>query len=102
MSTGRKARKRKSSSRRAISQNLFGGVAVACLVAGCAWTVHSYILSASVYPTLGKAGYDEPIVRRPKITSRSTAQMVSEAFAALAEQAPAIPCATWRSAPKLR
>ena len=90
-STGRTARKRKSSSRKAISKQLFGGAAVACLVAGCAWTVHSNILSASVYPTLGSAGYDEPVVKSaPRLASRSVAQAVSETFAALPAQAPVI------------
>jgi hypothetical protein len=83
-------RKRKTSSRKAISPNLFGAAAVACLVLGCGWTVYSNILSASVYPTLGNAGYDEPVMRSPGVAARSATQAVSEAFAALPERAPAI------------
>jgi Protein of unknown function (DUF2778) len=41
-----------------------GGAAVACLVLGCAWTVYANVLRADVYPTLGSANYDAPIVRR--------------------------------------
>jgi hypothetical protein len=88
---GLTARKRKNSSRKAISRNLFGAVAVACLVLGCGWTVYSNILSASVYPTLGNAGYDEPVVKRsPVVAARSATQAVSDAFAALPESAPVI------------
>jgi Protein of unknown function (DUF2778) len=88
---GLTARKRKSSSRKAIPRNLFGAVAVACLVLGCSWTVYSNILSASVYPTLGSAGYDEPVIRRsPVVAARSVTQAVGDAFAALAQTAPVI------------
>ena len=74
----------------AVANHLFGGAAIACLVIGCGWTVYRNIIAASVYPTLGSAGYEEPVERRPKVASRSTAQMVGEAFAALREPAPAI------------
>jgi hypothetical protein len=84
------ARKRKSSSRKAISHNLAGGAAVACLVLGCGWTVYSNILSASVYPTLGSAGYDEPAVKRPAVAARSAIQNINDTFAALPGPPPAI------------
>jgi hypothetical protein len=88
---GLTARKRKTSSRKAISRNLFGAVAVACLVLGCGWTVYSNILSARVYPTLGSAGYDEPVTRRsPVMAARSVTQAVDDAFAALPQGAPVI------------
>jgi len=88
---GLTARKRKSSYRKASSYNLFGGPALACLVLGCGWAVYSNILSASVYPTLGSAGYDEPVVKRsPAVATRSATQVVSDAFAALPESAPVI------------
>jgi Protein of unknown function (DUF2778) len=88
---GLTARKRKSSSRKAISHNLFGAVAVAGVVLGCGWTVYSNILSASVYPTLGSAGYDEPVaMRSPVVAARSAAQAIGEAFAALSQGAPVI------------
>jgi hypothetical protein len=60
------------------------GAAVAFLVAGCGWVVYTNIFAANVYPTLGQSGYDESVVRAPsKIATRSAAQAVSEAFAAL-------------------
>src|ERR1700731_1814228 len=83
------ARKRKSSFRKAISRNLAGGAAVACLVLASGWTVYSNILSASVYPTLG-AGYDEPIVKRTAVAARSAIQNINDTFAALPGPPPAI------------
>jgi cell division protein FtsN len=84
------ARKRKSPSRKAIAHKLFGAAAVACLVLGCGWTVYSNIISASVYPTLGSADYDEPVIKPPTVASRSVSQAISDAFAALPGGAPAI------------
>src|SRR5580704_5175060 len=86
-STGALAsRKRKSSSRKAISHNLLGGAALACLVLASGWTVYSNILSASVYPTLGSAGYDEPVVKRPPVVAaRSAAPDFKDRFASLSE-----------------
>jgi hypothetical protein len=83
-------RVRKKSTGKAAANRLFGGAAIACIVIGCGWTVYNNIISASVYPTLGTAGYDEPVVKRPQVASRSIAQRFSEVFAALPEQAPAI------------
>src|SRR5579883_3728 len=60
------------------------GAAIACLVLGCSWTVYSKIISASVYPTIGAAGYDEPVATSaPKVATRNAAQAVRDAFAAL-------------------
>jgi len=54
------------------------------------WTVYSNILSASVYPTLGSAGYDEPAVKRPAVAARSAIQNINDTFAALPGPPPAI------------
>src|ERR1700688_1679077 len=84
------ARKRKSSSRKAISHNLAGGAAVACLVLASGWMVYSNILSASVYPTLG-AGYDEPVVKRSAaVAARSVTQNINDPFAALSGPPPVV------------
>src|SRR3974390_755314 len=81
-------RTRQKSSGKAVPANLLGGAVIACLVLGCSWTVYTKIISASVYPTLESAGYDEPVVRStPKFAARSAAQAVRDAFASL----PAIP-----------
>ena len=68
-------------SKKANSHRLFSGVAAVCLAIGCGWTVYTNIFAASVYPTLGTAGYDEPVVKPPrKVATRSTSQVVSEVF----------------------
>ena len=57
------ARNRRKSSLKTFSHKLFGGAAIACLIAGSGWTVYSKIINASAYPTLGAADYDEPVAR---------------------------------------
>ena len=84
------ARKRKNPSRKAIARKLFGAASLACLVLGCGWTVYCNIISASVYPTLGSAGYEEPVIKPPAVAARSASQAISDAFAALPGGAPAI------------
>ncbi len=79
-------RRRKKSSRKAVSHTLFGGTAIACLVIGCGWTVYSNIINASAYPTIGNADHVEAVVRRPMLAERSTVQIIHETFAALPEQ----------------
>jgi hypothetical protein len=79
-------RVRRKSSGKAVANRLFGGAAVACLVIGSGFVVYNNIIAASVYPTLGAAGYDEPVVKRPQVASRSIAQRFSDVFAALPEQ----------------
>ena len=79
-------RVRGKSSGKAVANRLFGGAAIACLVIGCGYVVYNNIIAASVYPTLGSAGYDEPVARHPEVASRSAAEMIGEVFAALPEQ----------------
>jgi len=52
-----------------MSPNFIGGAAVACLVLGCAWNVYSNVFRADVYPTLGSANYDAPIVRTAAVAA---------------------------------
>jgi hypothetical protein len=52
------------SSRKSISPNALGGAAAVCLVLACGWTVYANILRADVYPMLGSANYDAPVIRR--------------------------------------
>ena len=81
-------RVRRKSSRKAVANRLVGGAAIACIVIGCGYTVYSNIIAASVYPTLGTAGYDEPVVRQPVVATRSLAQRFTEVFASLPEPVP--------------
>jgi hypothetical protein len=85
------ASKPRRSSRKTISQNFFGGAAIACVLLGCGWTVYANIFAASVYPTIGSARYDEPVIKsQPRFAARSATQAVTEVFAALPEAAPMI------------
>jgi Tlde1 domain len=84
------ARNRRKSSLKAFSHKLFGGLSIACLLAGSGWTVYSKIIAASAYPTLG-ASYDEPVARpKPQLAMRNASEAVSEAFAALPDPAPTV------------
>jgi type VI secretion system (T6SS) effector TldE1-like protein len=77
----------RKSSRKATSQNLIGAVAIGCLVLGAGWTVFNNIFAASVYPTVGNAGYDEPVIKRaPKVALREASEAVREAFALLPDR----------------
>jgi Protein of unknown function (DUF2778) len=68
-------------SKQANSHRLFSGVTAACLAIGCGWTVYANILASNVYPTLGTTGYDEPIVKLPRVlATRNATQAVSEVF----------------------
>jgi hypothetical protein len=62
---GFKAHRPKKSSRKRVSHHLFGSVAVAGLVVGCAWTVYANVFAGSVYPSLSSASFDAPVIRRP-------------------------------------
>jgi hypothetical protein len=78
------------SARKAKPLNLLGGTAVACLVLGCAWTVSANIFRADIYPQLGNADFDSPVIRRwPALAVRS-APGARDVVAALSEPAPLI------------
>ena len=81
-------RHRRNSSGKAVSHTLFGGVAIACLVMGCSWTVYSNVINASAYPTIGNADHVEAVVRRPEFAERSNVQVMHETFATLADRDP--------------
>jgi hypothetical protein len=80
--------KPRRSSRKSLSRNFLGGAAVACLVLGCAWTVYANVFRADVYPTLGSASFDAPVVRRPAEVARSTPLAADRVGAAFSELAP--------------
>src|SRR5665647_357416 len=83
--------KPKRSSRKSVPQNFLGGAAIACLVLGSAWTVYANVFRADVYPHLDSASFDVPVVKRPvAVATRKAQTAVSDAFAALREQAPPV------------
>jgi hypothetical protein len=87
---GLAAHKQRRSSRKAIPNHVFGSAAVACLVLGCAWTLHANVFGASVYPQLSSANFDAPVVKRSVLAVRSAASAADTIVAALPEPAPVI------------
>src|SRR5207244_11942475 len=74
-------------SRKITTQNVLGAAVIGCVVLGAGWTVYSNILAASVYPTVGSVGYDEPVIKRaPKVALREAGEAVKEAFALLPDR----------------
>jgi len=98
------AANRRRSSRKANANHIFGSAAVACLVLGCAWTVYTNVLGASIYPTMAGGNFDAPVIRQKQsVAARSPQAIVNQVFAALPEPAPVIAApATIASAPVLR
>jgi hypothetical protein len=83
--------KPKRSSRKSVPQNFLGGAAIACLLLGSAWTVYANVFRGDVYPHLGGANLDAPVVKRTAaVAARKAQTIVSDAFAALREQAPPV------------
>jgi hypothetical protein len=88
---GLAAHNRKKSSRKVIPQHFLGGVAVAAVVLGCAWTVYTNVFGASIYPSVNSAAFDAPVVRNSSIVAARPARPAfDEVFAALPQPAPKI------------
>ncbi|UWU90309.1 DUF2778 domain-containing protein [Bradyrhizobium sp. CB1015] len=67
--------------------NWLGAAAIGCVVMGAGWTIHSNIFGASVYPTVGSIGYDEPVIKRaPKVALREAGEAIKETFALLPDR----------------
>ncbi|MDA9500977.1 tlde1 domain-containing protein [Bradyrhizobium sp. CCBAU 11357] len=67
--------------------NWLGAAAIGCVVMGAGWTIHSNILGASVYPTVGSIGYDEPVIKRaPRVALREAGEAIKETFALLPDR----------------
>ncbi len=88
---GPAASNRRKPSRKAIPQNFLGGVAVAGLVLGCAWTVYTNVIGASIYPTVNSGAYDAPVASSNStvIAARPVQPAFDEVFASL-EQRPLV------------
>ena len=77
----------RKSSRKMTRQNFLGAAVIGCAVAGAGWTIYSNIFAASVYPTVGSVGYDEPVIKRaPRVALREAGEAVREAFALLPDR----------------
>ena len=69
------------------TQNALGAAVIGCVVLGAGWTVYTNILAASVYPTVGSIGYDEPVIKRaPKVALREAGEAIKEAFSLLPDR----------------
>ena len=75
---------RRKPSRKGIPQYFLGGVAVTGLVLGCAWTVYTNVIGASVYPSVNSAAFEAPVVKNPTVVAaRSVRPAFNEIFASL-------------------
>jgi Protein of unknown function (DUF2778) len=81
---GLAAPNRKKSSRKVFPRCLFGSAAIVGLVLGCAWTVYTNILGASVYPSMDSAAFNAPVVKRPAaVAARPAPPAFDDVFASL-------------------
>ena len=79
-------------SRSGVSQQILGGVAVAGLVLGCAWTVYTNVFGASIYPSVNNAAFDASAVRNPATVAADTVRPAfNEIFASLPQQSLVMP-----------
>ncbi|MEY9110997.1 hypothetical protein ABH999_007193 [Bradyrhizobium yuanmingense] len=77
----------RKSSRKMTTTNWLGAAAIGCAVMGAAWTIHSNIFGASVYPSVGSVGYDEPVIKRaPRVVLREAGEAIKETFALLPDR----------------
>jgi hypothetical protein len=68
------------------TQNVLGAAVIGCVVLA-GWTVYNNIFAASVYPTVGSSGYDEPVIKRaPKVALREADEAIRETFALLPDR----------------
>ncbi|WP_213770361.1 DUF2778 domain-containing protein [Bradyrhizobium sp. dw_78] len=64
---------RKNSRKAVLPRNFLSGAAIACLVAGCSWTVYSNIFAAGMYPSVGGGDFNAVVVKRAPGRSRLAA-----------------------------
>ncbi|MGY4503645.1 hypothetical protein ACVWYH_007602 [Bradyrhizobium sp. GM24.11] len=68
------------------TQSVVGAAVIGCVVLA-GWTVYNNIFAASVYPTVGSSGYDEPVVKRaPRVALREAGEAIRETFALLPDR----------------
>ncbi len=77
----------RKSSGKMTPHNLLGAAAIGCVVLGAGWTIYSNIFAASVYPTVGNARFDEPVIKRtPKVALREAGEAIRDTFALLPDR----------------
>ncbi|UPJ52296.1 DUF2778 domain-containing protein [Bradyrhizobium sp. 200] len=81
---------RRKPSRKGVPQYFLGGVAVAGLVLGCAWTVYTNVIGASIYPSVNRAAFEAPVAKNATVVAARPARPAfNEIFASL-EQRPLV------------
>ncbi len=81
---------RRKPSRKGVPQYFLGGVAVGGLMLGCAWTVYTNVIGASIYPSVNSAAYEAPVIKNPTVVAaRPVRPAFNEIFASL-EQRPLV------------
>jgi len=83
--------KPRRSSRKSISPGFFGCAAVGGLVLVCVWTVYANVIRADVYPTLGIANYDAPVIRSAALVVRKSPPAESGLRTSAREMVPSAP-----------
>src|SRR5438477_5260571 len=88
---GLPARKRRHSRQARIS-GFAGTAAVAGLVIGCGWTVHTYIFGASVYPSL-HVSVEAPVAKQAmsSIVRKTPAAVITTVFGDLSQATASVP-----------
>jgi len=84
------AHNHKKSPRKAIPNHVFGGVAIACLVLGCAWTLYANVFGASIYPTMAGGNFDAPVIKPQSVLAVRSAPAANNVLAVLPEPAPVV------------
>ena len=72
---------RKKSSRKVLPQHIVASAAIVGLVLGCVWTVYTNIFAAGVYPSMDRAAFDAPVLKRT--AARRAPPSFTEVFASL-------------------
>jgi hypothetical protein len=79
------------SSRKAFPNHVLGSAAIACLVLGCAWTLHANVFGTSIYPTMAGAKFDAAVIRQSSVVAAARPAPAATHFLdALPEPAPVI------------
>lgn len=88
---GPAARNRGKSSRNSLPHYFLGSVALAGLVLGCAWTVYTNVIGASIYPTVSSAAFEAPpVTSSTVVAARPVRPNFNEIFASLPDRSPLI------------
>jgi len=88
---GPAARNRGKSSRSGLPHYFLGSVALAGLVLGCAWTVYTNVIGASIYPTVSSAAFEAPpVTSSTVVAARPVRPNFNEIFASLPDRSPLI------------